>query len=127
MRTRVLEHAGHLYLQTLPDIWDFLAVVSSFASIIAIMLMVWQAVALLQRKPQQRLWQVRCALVIVCGVGYTILYMLDVPGVLAIISNGGGDIPIRSTIRTLFIVGLLFTLARVLNGATRPSVEHAAK
>lgn len=110
---------GTYYFNTGPDLTDFLAVLLSFLSILVIMTMVWQAVLLLMRPPRQRRWEVYCALIILFGTGYTLLYALDVPTVLSVITTKGGDVPILSSIRTAMIVGLLATLTRVLSGASR--------
>ena len=112
------------YLNTLPDLTDFLAVALSFASTMAIMLLVWQAVMMLYRRPRQRRWQMFCALVIFFGSGYTLLYALDVPTVLSVITTQGNDVPLVSSIRTAFITALLITLGRILNGATRPEITR---
>ena len=126
MNPKLIEISGHYYLQTLPDIWDLAAALVSFANTLAVMLMVWRAVALLLRRPRQRRWRAFCTLIILCGGGYSVLYMLDIPGVLAVITTQGGDVPPLSTIKTGLISILLFTLSGVLNGATRAEVDHDA-
>ena len=110
---------GTYYFNTVPDLTDFMAVLLSFSSILVIMMMVWQAVALLLRPPRQRRWEAYCALIILFGSGYTILYAFDVPTILSVITTKGGDVPLLSSLRTAMIVGLLFTLTRVLSGASR--------
>ena len=122
MKTRLVERGGHYYMQTLPDALDVLALIVSFLLIVAVMLLVWHALALLLRRPRQRSWRVFCILVIVFGVGSSVMYMLDVPGVFAVLSTQGGDVPVMSTIRTAFFTSLLLVLGRVLGGATRPVV-----
>lgn len=120
MKRNLIEVQGHYYYTSLPDLADLAGAAVSFLTTLAVMLLVWQAVALLLRQPRQRRWRLFCTLVIVCGSGYTALYMLDVPSVLAVITSPGSDVPIVSTIKTAFIAGLLLTLSRVLSGATRP-------
>ena len=118
------EHYGTYYFHTGPDLNDFLAVLLSFISILVIMMMVWQAVALLLRPPRQRRWEVYCGLIILFGSGYTLLYAFDVPTILSVISTKGGDVPLLSSIRTALIIGLLLTLTRVLSGASRLEAKN---
>ena len=115
------EHSftDYYYFNTTPDLIDFIAVALSFLSILVIMLMVWQAVLLLRRPPRQKRWAIMCGLIIFFGAGYTLLYAFDVPTILSTITTKGGDVPLLSTLRGAFIIGLLFTLTRVLSGASR--------
>ena len=118
-----IEQAAYLHFTSPPDLANFLAVVFSFLSTFAVMLIVWQAVLLLYRVPRQAHWQKRLLLVILSGSTYVVMYLMDVKSVISLVTSSvGGDIPLTSTLRTAAIAVLLLVLARITNSATRAPV-----
>ena len=112
------------YFSTGPSVTGFVTIAISFLSIVAIMLMVWQAVVFLLKPPRMRRWAALSFLIVFFGTGYTILYAMDIPTILSIVTITGGDVPILSTLRGAFITGLLFTMTRVISSIRRLEVNR---
>lgn len=111
--------------QQLPNFADIVAVMVSLGTVLAVSMVMWQAVFLLLRRPRQRFWRGLLWVIVLSSVVYTLLYMSGAQGILSVLTVPGEDVPLPSIMRTGALDILLLTVAYVLRGANPPGGTDA--